>query len=207
MIFLVRRRNKMKKFILGVLSLFSLSYASNIEDIQRFASNLNEVKSAINKVKAEEAFINVCEYEPNECKNIVSKLYKKFKNSNKYKLYLYYIALTETELKHRQGLTDKDDISFFQINFKNKFVRYLAKKYKKTKEQLKYDTFTSSKIALSVLIMNTYYFMKTNKTKNFDDKIILSTYHRPFYIDKDYYKKVSYIQDKYRIIFLSEKDF
>lgn len=196
-----------KKILLsvGIFTIYSFADTPKNDEVLIFTKNLKELIFAVDKIDLDEAFNNVCTYLQSDCKEVKDLLYKKLKKNDEYKKFLYYIALTETELRYRQGLYDKDDISFFQINYRNNFVRYLAKKYKKSKEELKYDTYTSGKIALSVFIMNSYYYIKTNKVKkNLDDKILLCTYHRPFKIEKNYYKKVSYIQDKYKFFYLKQ---
>lgn len=162
-----------------------------------------EIVKIINEITEEEfekIYKNVINYKK-EKKMLTTQLekenIKKIIKDN-YKNMLESIAYTESGFKHKVGLIDEDDISYFQINIKENIwntrkIEKMVNKENITRNRLINDIELSSRVALHILIYNISLFINKYEIKNIEKKdigILVATYNHPFKLKEYYVNKV-----------------
>ena len=132
-----------------LLSLF----LAGVINVEQFKTG-QKIVNAINSVNYDEAVNDIC-YANNDLCNIVRGYKNDFRKW--YKQMLFSIAYAESKFKYNEGLYDKDDIGYFQINTKI-WTKEKAKKYLNfdyyDETILKYDINLQANMALRILLYN-----------------------------------------------------
>lgn len=167
-------------FIIGILfTLFTQSPAQQ-----------ETVEQAINKLSIDKAVNDICEVDKQSCKILRDKnIYSYLKRY--YKTGLYTIAYVESKFVYTQGIYDKDDVSFFQINKRIWTIRKLwniGVYY--TYDEIMHDVDKSSETALKIWLVNIARYVRIYKKHPRSLAEYISLYHRIDKIDKYYTKKV-----------------
>ena len=175
----------MKHLLIIILFIFTVSKAEK---------NLNQY---VKDIDFDRAIIDICIANEIYCRVLTDKRINSYLRKY-YKPALMSIAHIESNFKYKQGIYDKDDISYFQIN-KRVWNRKLLKKYNMNYPywKIKHDLKVATIVALKIWLINiSQYIIKTKKyPKSLPEYI--SLYHRVKKIDKYYKRKVRKVVYKY----------
>jgi len=188
---MVKRFKKVITFLFITLS-FDISYADS--EIKQ------HVLDMIENTNIDEACMNILIYASDKDNGAipVDKVIEvcKYVRENKinYKKALYAIAKHESgNFRYDIGIYNKNDVSYFQLNWNNRLVRDIAAIYNiYTKEDLRYSD-KAAQIALSVWIYNIAIFYKRHGWFPRGTAELISIYHSSKRVKYSYYKKIRQI--------------
>ena len=175
-------RIKLLLICVFLLSYFLNSFAN--EEVEK-----NIIK-AINLVDFDKAVLDVCNFNYKYCEILTDeKVYYNLKGN--YRLILYVISKVESNFKYKDGIYDKDDISYYQIN-KRIWNKELLKKLNVgyPYNVIKHDYYKSTEVALRIWLVNfSHRVLITKKLPKILPEFI-HPYHKVNSVDVSYLEKV-----------------